>query len=23
KLANPEVWTADEVTVIPVNEGEG
>ncbi|EBT2502588.1 phage tail protein, partial [Salmonella enterica subsp. enterica serovar Uganda] len=23
KLANPEVWTADEVTVIPVNEGDG
>ncbi|MLH94605.1 phage tail protein, partial [Salmonella enterica subsp. enterica] len=23
KLANPEVWTADEVTVIPVNEEQG
>lgn len=23
RLANPEVWTADEVTVIPVNEGKG
>lgn len=22
KLANPEVWTADEVTVIPVSEGQ-